>query len=72
MLIYAIPEDLHELLQDGCLTSVALLRELGGVVVVAVYAAFVLVVGVLRAKYGRAHRTGEVLDVVLSVQRGDI
>jgi hypothetical protein len=72
MLIHAIPEDLYELLQYGCLTSVALLRELGRVVVMAVHAAFVLVVGVLGAKNGRTYRTGEVLDVVLSVQRGDV
>ena len=44
VLIHTIAEDLDELLQDGCLTSIALLRKFGGVVVVAVYIAFVLVV----------------------------
>ena len=44
VLIHTIAEDLHELLQDGSLTSIALLRKFGGVVVVAVYIAFVLVV----------------------------
>jgi hypothetical protein len=44
MLIDSIAKDFHELLQDCRLTSVALLREFGRVMVVAIHIAFVLVV----------------------------
>lgn len=44
VLIDSVAEDLDELLQDGGLTSIALLRKLGRVMVVAVHIAFVLVV----------------------------
>ena len=44
VLIDSIAEDFDELLQDGSLTSIALLRKLGRVMVVAVDIAFVLVV----------------------------
>jgi len=44
MLVDAIPEDLDKLLEDGGATAIALLREFGRVVVMAVDAAFVLVV----------------------------
>lgn len=44
MLVDTVAEDFHELLQDGGLTSIALLRELGRVVVMAVHVALVLVV----------------------------
>lgn len=72
MLIRAIAEDLHKLLQNGRLAAVALLREAGGVVVVAVDAALVFVVAVLRAEDGGADAAREVLDVVLAVQGGDV
>ena len=44
VLVDSVAEDLDELLQDGSLTPIALLREFGRVVVVAVHIAFVLVV----------------------------
>ena len=72
MLIDAIAEDLHKLLQDGRLAAIALLGELGAVVVVAVDVALVLVVGVLRAEDGGADGAGEVLDVVFAVEGGDV
>lgn len=72
MLVDTIAEDLDELLQDGGLTSVALLREFGRIVVVAVDVAFVLVVRILSAKDGRADTAGEVLNVILAVQSGDV
>jgi len=43
-LIDTVAEDFDELFQDSSLTSIALLREFGRVVVVAVHIAFVLVV----------------------------
>jgi hypothetical protein len=67
MLIYSIPEYLHELLQNCCLASVALLRKLRAVMVMAVDTAFVLVVGVLGAKHGWTDRASEMLDVVFPV-----
>ena len=72
MLIDAVAEDLHELLENRGLASVALLRKLGAVVVVAVDVAVVLVVGVLGAEDGGADAAGEVLDVVLAVEGGDV
>jgi hypothetical protein len=72
VLVYAIPEDFHELFQDGRLTSIALLRKFRRVVVVAVHAAFMFVVRILGAENGRANRAGKVLNVVLSVQRCDV
>jgi hypothetical protein len=46
MLVLPIAEDFDELLQDRCLAAIAALSELGRVVVVAVDAAFVLIVAV--------------------------
>lgn len=46
MLVLAIAEDLNKLFQDRCLAAVAALSEFGRVVIVAVDAAFVLVVAV--------------------------
>jgi len=46
MLINAISEDLHELLQNGRLAAVALLRKSSRVVVVTIDAAIMLVVAV--------------------------
>jgi hypothetical protein len=46
MLVLPIAKNLHELLKDRCLTAIASLGEFGGVVIVTVYAAFVLVVAV--------------------------
>lgn len=53
MLILSISEDLDKLLKNCRLTSVALLSELGGVVIVTVDLAIVFVVAVLRAKDSR-------------------
>lgn len=72
MLIDAISENFNELLQDCGLATIALLRESCGIVIVAIYAAFVLVVTVLRPKHCRAHAAGEMLNVVFAFQRGDI
>jgi len=44
VLIDTIAEDFNKLLQNGGLTSIALLRKLRRVVVMAVHVAFVLVV----------------------------
>ena len=72
VLIDTIAEDFDELLQNGGLASIALLRELRRVVVMAVHVAFVLVVRILRTEDGRAHAAREMLDVILSVQGGDV
>lgn len=54
MLILAVAIYLDKLLQDGGLTAIAALRELGGVVVVAVDLAIVLVIAVLGSEDGGA------------------
>jgi hypothetical protein len=73
MLVLAIPVDLDELLENGGSATGALDGESGRVVEVAVDRAAVLVVGILRAKNGRADGAGEVLDVKLHVceRRGE-
>lgn len=55
MLILPVAEDFDKLLQNRILAAVASLRELGGVVIVAVNVAFVLVVAILCSKHRRAH-----------------
>ena len=72
MLINAIAKNLHKLLQNRCLAPIALLRERGAVVVMAIHVTLVLVVGVLRAEDRRADAAGEVLDVVFAVQGRDV
>ena len=72
VLIDAVPENLHKLLQNRRLATIALLRELRAVVVMAVDVAFVLVVGVLGAEDGGADGAGEVFDVVFAVESCDI
>ena len=72
MLVYAVSKDLHELLQDCRLTTVALLRELGRVVVVAVDASFMFVIAVLRTEDRGADRAGEVFDMIFPVERRDV
>ena len=69
MLVDAIAEYLDELFKYRCLASVALLREFGGVVVVAVDVSIVLVVAILRAEDSRADTACEVLDVVFAIER---
>lgn len=53
VLVLPIAENLHKLLEDGRLAAIAPLRELSGVVVVAVDVPVVLVVAILGAKDGR-------------------
>lgn len=72
MLLLPIPENLDELLQNGRLAAVALLRELCGVMVVAVDAAFVLIVRILRTKHCGTDRAREMLDMIFAVQRGNV
>lgn len=54
MLVLSISENLDKLLKNCRLTSVALLRELGGVVIVTVDLAVMFIVAVLCAKNSRA------------------
>lgn len=72
VLVLSVPEDLNELLQYGGLAAVASLSELCRIVIVAVYLSFVFVVAILSSKNGRAHGTGEVLDMVLALQRRNV
>lgn len=72
VLVLAVSEDLHKLLENRSLTAVASLRELSRVMIVAVNMAVVLVVAVLGAEYGRTQRAGEMVDVVLAVECSDV
>lgn len=53
MLVLAVPEDLDELLQDGCLAAITALRKLGRIVIMAVNIPIVLIVTILGAEYCR-------------------
>lgn len=72
MLILSISEDLDKLLKNCRLTSVALLSELGGVMIMAVDLSIVLIVAVLSTEHGRTERTGKMVDVILSLERCDV
>lgn len=72
MLVLTISEYLHELFQNRRLTAVTSLCKLGGIVVVAIDAALMLVVAILCAEHCRTHGAGEVLDVILSVECSDV
>jgi len=68
MLILAIAEDFHKLLEYSSLAPITLLRELCGIVVVTVDAALMLVVTIPRSKDCRAHGACEMLNVVFPLQ----
>jgi hypothetical protein len=72
MLVLPISVYLDELLQDGSLTAIATLGEFGRVVIMTVHTALVLVVAVRSPKNGWAHGTREMLNVILSVQSGNV
>jgi len=72
MLILSIPKYLDELLENGGLTAVASLGELGRVVVMTVNSAVVFVVTILSTKHGWTYGTGEMLNVIFSVQGCDV
>jgi hypothetical protein len=72
VLVLAVSEDFNKLLEDCRLAAIAALGKLGRVVVVAVHLAVVLVVAVLGAKDGRAEGAGEVVNMILSLQGGDV
>lgn len=72
MLILTITENLHELLKNRGLTTIAALCEFGRVVVMTVNTAFVLVVTVGCAKDCGANRACEMFDVVFAVEGSNV
>lgn len=72
MLVLAVSEDFDKLLENGGLTAIASLGEFGGIVVVAIDVSLVFVVAVLGAKDGWTYGTCKVLNVVFTIQCGDI
>ena len=68
MLILPISKDLHELLEDRGLTTVASLSKLGRIVIMAVDFIAVLVVAVLRSKDRGTNGACEMLNVIFSIQ----
>lgn len=72
MLVHAISEDFHKLLENSGLTSITLLCEARRVMVVAEDITFVLVVRVGSTEDGRANAAREVLDVIFPVERSNV
>lgn len=72
MLVVTVAEDLDELLEDGGMTAIASLGELSRVVIVTIDIPFVLIIRVLGTKDGRTDGAGEMFDVVLAIQSGDV
>lgn len=72
VLIHTIAEDFDKLLENGGLATIALLSELGRVMIVAIDVAFVFVVAVRCTKDGRADTAGEVLNVVFAIEGSDV
>lgn len=72
MLVLTIAKDLDELLQDGGLAAIALLRKPGRIMVVTIHASFVFVIAILRAEDCWTDRASKVLNVVLALQCCDV
>jgi hypothetical protein len=72
VLILPIPEDFHELLENGCPAAIAFLCEPGRVMEMAVDLPIVFIIAILRAKDGRTQGAGEMIDVIFSVERRDV
>ena len=72
MLVLSISEDFDKLFQDGSVTTMTPLCELGRIMVMTVYFAFMFVVTVLRSEYCRADRAGKMFDMVFAIQGRDI
>jgi hypothetical protein len=72
VLVLAVAKDLDELFENGGLTPTAALGELGGVVVVAVNVAIVLVIAILGAEDGRTQGAGKVVNVILALEGRDV
>lgn len=72
VLVGTISEKLDKLLQDGSLAAVAPLGKLRGIVIVTIDLPVVFVVAVLCTKDRRANRAGKMLNVIFSIQGGDV
>ena len=72
MLILPISEDLNKLLQYRRLTSIASLSVSCRVVIMTEDLSVMLIIAILCSKDSWTDRTREVLNMVFSVQRGDI
>jgi len=72
VLVLAVPENLHKLLKNGGLTAATSLRKLCGVMIMTIHLAVMLIVAVLGPKHRWTERASEVIDVVFSIERGDV
>ena len=72
VLILTITVNLDKLLEDCRLASETALSKLCRVMVMAVDLPLMLVVAILRSKYGWTHRAREVVHVVLLVEGGNV
>ena len=72
VLVLTIAEDFDELLENRRMTAIASLSELCGVVEMAIHLRFVLVITVLGSKDCGTDRAGEMLNVIFTLQCGDV
>jgi hypothetical protein len=72
VLILAISEDFDELLENGILAALTALRKFCRIMVMAVHVAFVLIIAIFSSELCRADGAGEMLDMILPVQSGDV
>lgn len=72
VLVLAVPVNFHKLLENCSLAAIASLRKLRRVMVMTIHVAIVLVVAVLCAKDRGTQGACEMVDVILSVESGDV
>ena len=72
VLVLPISKDLHKLLEDRGLTTVASLSKLSRVVIMAVDFIVMFIVAVLRPKDSGTNRACEMLNVIFSIQGRNI
>ena len=72
MLILTITKYLNELFQDCCVATITFLCKLCRIVIMAINTAVMLIVTILCTKHGRTYRAREMLDVVFSLESGDV
>jgi hypothetical protein len=65
--IFHVTIDLDELLENGTIAPRALCGEARRIMIMAIHIVLMLVVRILLAEYGRAHRASEMLHMELLV-----
>lgn len=68
MLVVAVAENFHELLQYCSVAAIAPLGESRGIMIVTIYIAFMLIVRVLGTEDSWTNRASEMFDVIFAIQ----